>query len=398
MTDCAWCSSIQICTTTNDAYHKTCESAWRVSKCDKRLGLWDVYWQYLLAAGLLGFIIISILFGLVAKCYLDRRQGTLVSHDLNLYLFAVKYGSLNEKRIENPMEENDSAIESFAATQTKRKAEDISEMTAEEQKKAMQEVIRRKIKASPDAVQQTSNGSSTDNQIPPQPKDADGARIWQRLKDFVDDTTLTRFDFPADSTSKERKIAHPLADAFGLLHYSRGSKVRVLTIEKKSHVKDDEWQWFFNYIGVFGPKVDKVAEDVTDDVVSQDHRGKKKRRDGPINHITFLSPGEPQQLLDKLSKLCETFGMERGEEPEREKLMDVISKNITDDWVDLGVGQLTQGEQKVWYKVIRWPSADDFRAKVGLPKKDFHVTLGYTHFDIHNQTKDENTLITHKNE
>lgn len=59
------------------------------------------------------------------------------------------------------MEENDSAIESFAATQTKRKAEDISEMTAEEQKKAMQEVIRRKIKASPDAVQQTSNGSST---------------------------------------------------------------------------------------------------------------------------------------------------------------------------------------------------------------------------------------------
>lgn len=37
----------------------------------------------------------------------------------------------------------------------------------------------------------------------------------------------------------------------------------------------DEWQWFFNYIGVFGPKVDKVAEDVTDDVVSQDHRGKK---------------------------------------------------------------------------------------------------------------------------
>lgn len=73
----------------------------------------------------------------------------------------------------------------------------------------------------------------------------------------------------------------------------------------------------------------------------------RKRRDGPINHITFLSPGEPQQLLDKLSKLCETFGMERGEEPEREKLMDVISKNITDDWVDLGVGQLTQGEQKV---------------------------------------------------
>lgn len=58
---------------------------------------------------------------------------------------------------------------------------------------------------------------NSDNQIPPQPKDADGARIWQRLKDFVDDTTLTRFDFPADSTSKERKIAHPLADAFGLV-------------------------------------------------------------------------------------------------------------------------------------------------------------------------------------
>jgi hypothetical protein len=43
------------------------------------------------------------------------------------------------------------------------------------------------------------------------------------------------------------------------------------------------------------------------------------------------------------------------------------------------------------YLVFEWPWADQFRATLGLPSKDFHVTLAFSADDIHDVPKDATT-------
>lgn len=48
---------------------------------------------------------------------------------------------------------------------------------------------------------------------------------------------------------------------------------------------------------------------------------------------------------------------------------------------------------KVYFKVVEWPSAAEFRKLAGLSPKDFHITVGYTISDIHGVKKDRSTLV-----
>ncbi len=48
---------------------------------------------------------------------------------------------------------------------------------------------------------------------------------------------------------------------------------------------------------------------------------------------------------------------------------------------------------QVWYRVVVWPAAWRVRASVGLPAKDFHITLGFTRTDIHDSPKGPATLV-----
>jgi len=63
------------------------------------------------------------------------------------------------------------------------------------------------------------------------------------------------------------------------------------------------------------------------------------------------------------------------------------------DYHLIGLGRVKKDQEEVFFVVIESPKMDNLRAQVGLPKRDFHVTLGFKHRDIHEVIKDRTTLI-----
>ncbi len=66
-----------------------------------------------------------------------------------------------------------------------------------------------------------------------------------------------------------------------------------------------------------------------------------------------------------------------------------------DDWEDLGLGRVAASAEgnEAFFRVISWPSGDEARAAVGLPGKDFHITVGFKTNDIHHKAKNQFTLL-----
>ena len=166
-------------------------------------------------------------------------------------------------------------------------------------------------------------------------------------------------------------------------------------------INADEIQ-LFGYIGAFGPTVDASAESDAKSVPSE-YIQKRIKRDGPINHITLLSRDEIDHLIkiknEWISKFDGILDKEQAEKwTPREQLVRIVAEVVTDDWEDLGLGQVIQGKNAAWFKVIEWKSAAEFRKKLGLTEKDFHITIGFILNDIHNVEKNKDTLVNKKKE
>jgi len=56
-----------------------------------------------------------------------------------------------------------------------------------------------------------------------------------------------------------------------------------------------------------------------------------------------------------------------------------------------GLGCLA--EEQVWYAVCSFPAGNRLRQSLGLPLKDFHITLGYMRTDCHTKPKNLYTLV-----
>jgi hypothetical protein len=64
------------------------------------------------------------------------------------------------------------------------------------------------------------------------------------------------------------------------------------------------------------------------------------------------------------------------------------------NWEDKGLGKVVLNSQEVYFRVIEWREANQFReSELKLPAKDFHITVGFSHSDLHDQTKDISTII-----
>lgn len=57
-----------------------------------------------------------------------------------------------------------------------------------------------------------------------------------------------------------------------------------------------------------------------------------------------------------------------------------------------GLGCLKQ--EQAWYAVCSYPAGNRLRQELGLPLKDFHITLGYERADCHIHPKNLHTLVT----
>ncbi|KAI9487733.1 MAG: hypothetical protein EXX96DRAFT_89807 [Benjaminiella poitrasii] len=51
--------------------------------------------------------------------------------------------------------------------------------------------------------------------------------------------------------------------------------------------------------------------------------------------------------------------------------------------VDLGMGRCTDGNAVSYFRVIHWPFGQTIRSTLGLPRSNFHVTVGFTPYDVH---------------
>lgn len=58
-----------------------------------------------------------------------------------------------------------------------------------------------------------------------------------------------------------------------------------------------------------------------------------------------------------------------------------------------GIGTASDGDKEAWFVVAKCPEADRIREDLGLPAKDFHVTIGFKKSDVFSVFKDENTIV-----
>jgi hypothetical protein len=61
--------------------------------------------------------------------------------------------------------------------------------------------------------------------------------------------------------------------------------------------------------------------------------------------------------------------------------------------MEVGIGKVEDQDDVAYFVVVDWESANTYRLELGLPKKDFHITLGYKLNDIHSKVKDRSTLL-----
>ena len=106
-----------------------------------------------------------------------------------------------------------------------------------------------------------------------------------------------------------------------------------------------------------------------------DNRVRRDRDSG--RHITVVRPSEMQQV--GLDKVREAF------------------KGHDLDFTLGGIGTISRGRgsraKETWYVVATCPQADQIRESLGLPKYDYHVTIGFEGWDVHDRPKDMSTVV-----
>lgn len=113
-----------------------------------------------------------------------------------------------------------------------------------------------------------------------------------------------------------------------------------------------------------------------DDLVGREKYTKltenQARRDGGEHHVTLLSPQEYEQSNhDNVDKY--------------------IGQKIGVEYV--GLGKVKKGQDEVYFVVVKSSKGDEIRRELGLPDRDFHITLGFKSKDIFGVKKDESTLV-----
>lgn len=100
---------------------------------------------------------------------------------------------------------------------------------------------------------------------------------------------------------------------------------------------------------------------------------KYNRDKGRHFHITVISPPEMRQIGYK--KVSEMFNNKKA------------------GFILGGIGTISEGENETWFVTAECEEMDKNRAELGLPPKDYHVTLGFLHKDVFSKFKNINTVV-----
>ena len=151
-----------------------------------------------------------------------------------------------------------------------------------------------------------------------------------------------------------------------------------------------------SYLGIMSPPLDMIASFLEQNVPQELVNYRIKDR-GYRHHITIVTPPEMDYLpaifkknynaLQEyaLSILKGSYVRVLGIGRRFEKVQSPQGHSVKDKW------------DVVYFAIVEWKAGQHFRASIGLPKADFHITLGYNHFDLFDVKKDRSTMIYHLN-
>lgn len=99
------------------------------------------------------------------------------------------------------------------------------------------------------------------------------------------------------------------------------------------------------------------------------------------HHITIITPDETHDLLTR-----------KGWKAEKLRA-DIEGHRFETAPKYVCLGKQEKGDNAVYYIVVRWPEAQEFRARFDLEQQDLHITLGFRTADIHDVPKNSSTCI-----
>lgn len=179
-----------------------------------------------------------------------------------------------------------------------------------------------------------------------------------------------RYDEHYDNPDEAWTVFESRQPAFNVLssRYSKDFGIKQATVFQKSMARGA-------YMGcevsssLVKPYLDELRYMSGDEKFQALSASKAARDRGYHYHVTTISPPEMRKI-------------------------GVVSTSV--DAYDLkfkGIGKVNDGVNEAWFIVCESEGLDEYRTELGLPKKDFHVTLGFLNKDVHSMSKGLETLV-----
>jgi len=229
--------------------------------------------------------------------------------------------------------------------------------------------------------------------------------------------------FPITLTKEDRQHVHDFADILGLSHISKGSgNNRCITVQKplqndplddiiKAHGNIINGRFTNGYIALIGSYLESLTESYITKYKSkipESFIANRVKRDSNEHHVTLILPHELDKVIEHLigstpsvihtnKKGKASAGLKTREDIINgiQSFLDTMEKEVECDWKHLGLGFAKYENEEAYFVVIQWNSFNAFRERLGLGRRDLHVTLGFKRNDIHNEgiRKDESSLM-----
>jgi len=131
---------------------------------------------------------------------------------------------------------------------------------------------------------------------------------------------------------------------------------------------------------LIGGRVDSIANDIIQQVPESARASYTTDSGGaPQFHVTILTSAEVKAGALNLDLIIQRLSTNQ-------------SPIGAESVYSYGLGCLKQ--EQVWFAVCSYPAGNRLRLELGLPLKDFHITLGYERADCHTHPKNLHTLVT----
>ncbi|CAK9098582.1 Pectin acetylesterase 3 [Durusdinium trenchii] len=142
-----------------------------------------------------------------------------------------------------------------------------------------------------------------------------------------------------------------------------------------------QFTWRKGTLAARDPELDEwCLRAIVQQQVPREHVARRVERDGAQDafHVTVLLPQEAKRALATFNK---------------DTLVAMASEAALGEARPLKLGIGRAGKGAVVFAVLEWPAMQDFRRRLGLPRKALHLTLGFAQADLHDVDKSLDSIV-----